>query len=99
MSQVMFNIRPLKKYRMGVKEINMVFYAEDALLIAEIEDDLQRLLHALNRTAKTFNVRISASKTKCMTCSKPPIRCSNSNYELSGAGEQEERTKQQKSPE
>ncbi|XP_057652398.1 uncharacterized protein LOC130891588 [Diorhabda carinulata] len=39
------------------------------------EDDLQRLLHVFNCAAKSFNMLISASETKCMTTSRTPIRC------------------------
>lgn len=45
------------------------------LLKAENEDDLQRLLHTFNTVAKSLGLTISASKTKCMTTSKTPIRC------------------------
>ena len=48
---------------------------DDAALIAESEDDLQKLLHEFNTTAKSFNMIISPTKTKCMTTSKTPIRC------------------------
>lgn len=60
---------------MGYKEVNIVRYPDDAVFIAEAEDAMQRLLHESNRTGKTFNMRIFATKTKCMTVSKTPLRC------------------------
>lgn len=62
--EIIKQLRPLKKYRMGVKGINIVYYADDAATITETEDNLQCLLHAFNR----------AAKTKFMTTWKRPIR-------------------------
>lgn len=60
---------------MGNRNINILCYADDAVLVAENEDDLQRLLYRFNCVAKSFNMVISASKTKSMTTSKIPTRC------------------------
>nr|XP_018914636.1 PREDICTED: BTB/POZ domain-containing protein 2-like [Bemisia tabaci] len=50
-------------------------FVDDAVLVASSEDDLQRMLHSFNLTAKTFNMKVSAKKTKRMVTSKNPIRC------------------------
>lgn len=50
-------------------------YADVAVLIAENEDDLQRLLIQFYKTAKRFNVTILTAKIKWVTTSKTPIRC------------------------
>ena len=55
-------------------EIKILCHADDAVPVAEGEDDLQRLLHQFNKTAKKFNMVISAAKTKTMIISKTPIR-------------------------
>lgn len=60
---------------MGTKNISIICYADDAVIVAESEDNLQKLLHTFNQTAKQLNMVISTSKTKCMTTSKVPIRC------------------------
>ncbi|XP_043494653.1 uncharacterized protein LOC122519338 [Polistes fuscatus] len=60
---------------MGDKELKITCYADDAVLIAENEDDLQRLLHEFNTIAQSLGMVISTSKTKCMTTSKIPLRC------------------------
>ena len=52
-----------------------MLFRSDAVLVAESEDDLQRLLYQFNKTATKFNMVISAAKTKSMTTSKTPIRC------------------------
>lgn len=75
MDEVIRSVRTLKGYRMGNREIAILCYADDAVLVAESEDDLQRLLHRFNCIAKSFNMIISTQKTKCMTTSKTPLRC------------------------
>lgn len=45
------------------------------MLIAENEDDLQRLLYGFVNTASTFNMQVSIEKTQLMIISKEPIRC------------------------
>lgn len=62
-------------YRMGMHKVNILCYADDAVLIAESEDDLQRMLQAFNRQAEKLNMQISTNKTKCMTITKEPLRC------------------------
>ncbi|KAI4480031.1 hypothetical protein M0802_014287 [Mischocyttarus mexicanus] len=57
------------------QDFNILCYADDVVLIANSEDNLQRLLHKFNTTSKKFNMIISAEKTKCLTISKEPIRC------------------------
>lgn len=61
-------------YRLGTHKINILFHADDALLITESEDDLQRMLHAFNKKAEELNMAISKTKTKCMTTSKESLR-------------------------
>ena len=41
-------------------------FADDQILLATNEDDLQRMLHSLNNTAKEFNVEISDKKNVCL---------------------------------
>ncbi|XP_056642605.1 general transcription factor II-I repeat domain-containing protein 2A-like [Diorhabda sublineata] len=60
---------------MGNKDIRILCYGDDAVLIAENEDGLQRLLFKFNTTAKSLKMKISAAKIKCMITSKTPIRC------------------------
>lgn len=60
---------------MRASKIKMLCYAENAVLIAETEDDLQRHLFQFYKTAKTYNRTISTEKTKFMTTTKIPIRC------------------------
>lgn len=43
---------------MGNKSL-ILCYTDNAILIAEEEDDLQRMLHSLMNTAKKYNIKIS----------------------------------------
>jgi hypothetical protein len=45
MNDIIKNSKDKKGYRMGNKEVNIIFYADDAVLIAGREENLQRLLH------------------------------------------------------
>lgn len=46
-------------YRMGEQEIKILCYADDAVIISEDEDNLQRMLFMFETTAKEFNMIIS----------------------------------------
>lgn len=59
--------------KMGCKNINIVCYADDAVL-ASSEDDLQRILHQFLKSAKMYHMRVSKQKTKCLTTSREPLR-------------------------
>lgn len=56
---------------MGDEEIQILCYADDTVLIAGNEDNP----HLFNATAKKFNTKISAEKTKSVVIFKEPIRC------------------------
>lgn len=85
MSPILFNlimdkiINSVKEvnggYRMGRKHMKILCYADDAILTADNEDDLQRLLYRFQTTAKKLNMQISVEKTESMVISKEPIRC------------------------
>ena len=64
-----------KGYRMGHNRISMVCYADDAVIIAETEDDLQRQLHKFYQASRGLNMNISIEKTKSITFAKDPVRC------------------------
>ncbi|ERL84146.1 hypothetical protein D910_01504 [Dendroctonus ponderosae] len=62
------------EYRMNNRAISMVFYADDAAIFAESEDDLQSQLFKFHR------------KTKTMTIAKEPMRCKLSTKRRTGCG-------------
>lgn len=75
MDKVIGDIRPMARYRMARKNINIICYAGDAALLANSEDDLQRMLHQFVRSAGTLHMDMSKQKTKCLTISREPLRC------------------------
>lgn len=55
--------------------MSVLCYADDAVIISENEDELQRLLHRFYLTAKQYNMEISTQKTKTLVTAKEPIWC------------------------
>lgn len=62
-------------YRVGDRNTNIICYADDAVLLTDTEDNLQRLLHQYNITGKKYNMRMSTNRTKTMMISKQPFLC------------------------
>ena len=52
-------------YRMGQTKFKILCDADDAVLIAKSEDNLQQMLFEFNQTANKYNMSISIPKTKC----------------------------------
>jgi uncharacterized lipoprotein YehR (DUF1307 family) len=48
-------------------EINTILFADDQILLAENEDDIQRAVTTLNKVMKTYSMKISCNKTESMT--------------------------------
>ncbi|XP_055389323.1 uncharacterized protein LOC129618543 [Condylostylus longicornis] len=62
-------------YRTSKGEIKIICYADDAVLISENEDELQKLLHQFYITSSKLNMEISVAKTKSLVIAKEPLRC------------------------
>jgi hypothetical protein len=54
------------------RNINIILYASDKVLLAVSEDELQIMAHQLNITASKYKMKISVTRTKSMSV------CSNS---------------------
>ncbi|XP_048516533.1 uncharacterized protein LOC125502453 [Dendroctonus ponderosae] len=63
------------EFKINNYRLRILCYADDAVLTAESEDDLQRLFYRFNLTAQRLNMQISIEKTQSMVISKDPIRC------------------------
>jgi hypothetical protein len=50
----------------SVYVLRTILFADDHLLTANTEDDLQNMAHKLQLTATNFNMKISTDKTKLM---------------------------------
>lgn len=75
MNKIIESVKFMEGYKLGNHNFNIVCYADDAVLIADNEDNLQRTLHKFNNAAEEYNMTISVEKTKCLTASKEPVRC------------------------
>jgi hypothetical protein len=61
-----------EKFYINNIEINTLLFADDQVILANPEDNLQRAIHRLNVISKDYNMRISTDKTKVLALS--PIR-------------------------
>ena len=55
--------------------MNIICYADDTTLIADNEDDLQRLLNRFSHSCTKFDLKISSKKTESLIISKEPLKC------------------------
>ena len=56
--------------KVGERKVVDVRFADDQAMIANNENELQKVMELLNRTAKKFNMKINMEKTKVMCVSK-----------------------------
>lgn len=70
-------------YKLDRHGIKIVCYADDAVIIYDNEDSLQRMLYRLETTANKFGMLISISKTEALIISKEPKRCKLAVYNKS----------------
>ena len=54
----------------GGTTLNNLRNADDTVLLAETEEDLQEILNEVNSIGKTFDMKMNAKKTKTMLVSK-----------------------------
>ena len=78
LSPVLFNIyinKIIQEFKTVIKKgiqlnnrklVNTILYADDQILIATSEDDLQTMAHHLNLIARKYKITISSTKTKSM---------------------------------
>ena len=78
LSPVLFNIyinKIIQEFKLVIKKgiplnnrkiLNTILYADDQILMAISEDELQTMAHQLNLVAKKYKMTISSTKTKSM---------------------------------
>ncbi len=59
-------INTKKGIHIGGATINNLLYADNTVLLAETEENLQEMLNELNRIGKTFDINMNAKTTKTM---------------------------------
>jgi len=75
MDKIIANLPEKLGYRMGNARIHIIRYADDTVLIADSEENLQTLLIRFDQMAERLNMEISLNKTKSLTISKNYTRC------------------------
>ena len=75
MNELIKDLKNFQDYSMGDENVIIVCYADDAALVAENENGLQRLLHKFALSCEKFQLKISSKKTKTLTISREPVRC------------------------
>ena len=75
MNEIIKNLRDLQGYPLVDENVNTICYADDATLIADNEEDLQRLLNRFSYSCAKFDLKISPTKTKSLIISKVPLKC------------------------
>jgi hypothetical protein len=74
-NEIIKDLRDLQGDPLWDENVNIVCYADDATLIVDKEDDLQRLLTRLSQSCTKFDLKISSKKTKSLIISKDPLHC------------------------
>jgi len=75
MNKIIANLPEELGYRMGNAPIQIICNADDAVLIADSEDNLQTLLLRFEQMAESLNMEISLNKTKSLTISRNYTKC------------------------
>lgn len=57
-------------FKINGKVINNISYADDRVIIAETEEQMQRMLDIINKEGKKYGMKINTEKTKIMKFSK-----------------------------
>lgn len=75
MDKLIKKVRLIQGYRLGDMEAKILCNAEVAILLADNQEKLWKLLYTFNRIAKYYNIMILLVKTKYITTWKHFLRC------------------------
>lgn len=70
---IMRNIEGMPGVKVGGQNINNLRYADDTVLIAGSEEDLQHLVNIINEESEKMGLSLNVTKTECMVVSKKNI--------------------------
>jgi hypothetical protein len=73
--KIIANLSKELRYRIGSNPIQIICYADNTVLIAESEENLQIILLKFDQIAESLNMELSLSKTKSLTIAKHNIKC------------------------
>ena len=60
------HIEDSKGVTLGGSQINNLRYADDTVLLADSEENLQNMMNKVNEVGKLYNMKMNAKKTKAM---------------------------------
>ena len=63
---ILRNIKHHKGVRVGGNNINNLRYADDTVLIADLEENLQNILTTVTVKSESKGLQLNAKKTECM---------------------------------
>ena len=75
---ILRNIKHHKGVRAGDNNINNLRYADDTVLIADLEEKLQNILRKVTVESEKKGLQLNAKKTECMVISKQSERIKKS---------------------
>ena len=64
------SLQDAKGFKINGKRITNIRYADDTVIIAETEEDLQDMINAINLVSNQYNMKINRKKTKVMIIEK-----------------------------
>ena len=64
------HIEDSKGVTIGGTQINNLRYADDTVLLADSEENLQNMMNKVNEVGKLYNMKMNAKKTKAMVISR-----------------------------
>lgn len=64
--EIIEEVKTGKEYKLGERKVKIICYVDDMTLVAESEDELQKLLMIMMiLSCRRYNVKILTEKTKC----------------------------------
>jgi hypothetical protein len=58
--------------KIGVEIVSMIRFADDIVVIAESEGDIQRAVEEMDEMLRTSEMKINSTKTKILVCARDP---------------------------
>ncbi|GFS13518.1 retrovirus-related Pol polyprotein LINE-1 [Elysia marginata] len=71
---ILHNITDIEDCKVGGRNITNLRYADDTVLIANSQENLQALLSVVTYESEGMGLRLNAKKTECMSVSKKQVK-------------------------
>jgi len=70
---ILRNIEDVEGVKIGGYNCNNLRYADDTVLIASTEEDLQKMIHIVSKESIKMGLSLNVKKSECMSISKNKI--------------------------